>query len=82
MTTRAYNRAHLGGIPQGLRRIEAAAYAGISPTKFDDWVSRGLMPKPKRVDRVVIWLRDHLDAALRGLPDEGMDPSPYDEVST
>jgi hypothetical protein len=47
MTTRAERRQHLGWTPQGLRREEAAAHVGVSSSKFDEWVSRGLMPKPK-----------------------------------
>ncbi len=27
--------------PRGLRRIEAASYIGVSPTKFDEMVRRG-----------------------------------------
>jgi predicted DNA-binding transcriptional regulator AlpA len=65
---------------QGLRRERAAIYVGVSPTKFDEWVAVGVMPKPRRMDRCVIWLRDELDAALFALPD-GEDASPYDEVA-
>jgi hypothetical protein len=57
--------------PRGLRRPEAAAYLGISPSKFDDWVHRGLMPAPKRQDGIVVWDRVRLDAAFEALPDDG-----------
>jgi predicted DNA-binding transcriptional regulator AlpA len=57
--------------PRGLRRDEAAAYLGIGPTKFDDWVSRGLLPRPKKQDGVVIWDRLALDRAFQELPDGG-----------
>jgi len=50
--------------PRGLRREDAAAYIGVSPSKFDQWVERGVMPKPKRVDRIVLWDRKALDAAF------------------
>jgi hypothetical protein len=43
-----------GRWPRGLRRDDAAGYLGISTTKFDDWVGRGLMPRPKRQDGVVV----------------------------
>ena len=56
--------------PRGLRREAAAAYLGISPSKFDDWVARGLMPSPKRQDRVTVWDRARLDLAFDSLPDE------------
>jgi predicted DNA-binding transcriptional regulator AlpA len=55
--------------PRGLRRDEAAAYLGIGSTKFDDWVSRGLMPRPKKQDGVVVWDRLALDRAFQELPD-------------
>lgn len=55
---------------RGLRREEAAAYVGVSPTKFDDWVERKLMPKPKRIDGVVVWDRFQLDIYFDALPDE------------
>jgi predicted DNA-binding transcriptional regulator AlpA len=54
--------------PRGLRRPDAAAYVGVSPTKFDEWVARGVMPTPKRLDGVVIWDRVTLDAAFEDLP--------------
>jgi hypothetical protein len=57
--------------PRGLRREAAAAYIGVGTTKFDDWVARGLMPKPKRQDGVVVWDRLALDAAFDDLPSEG-----------
>lgn len=52
---------------RGLRRWEAAAYAGVSPTKFDGWVQRGIMPAPLRVDGCVIWDIRMLDAAFDAL---------------
>lgn len=54
---------------RGLRREDAAAYVGVSPTKFDEWVRRGLMPQPKRQDSVVVWDRLLLDRAFEALPD-------------
>lgn len=56
---------------RGLRREEAAAYIGISATKFDDWVARQVMPKPKRQDGVVLWDVLKLDEAFEALPEEG-----------
>jgi hypothetical protein len=55
--------------PRGLRREEAAAYVGVSPSKFDDWVKRRVMPGPKRQDACVIWDRLALDVAFAALPD-------------
>lgn len=48
--------------PRVLRRSEAAAYCGLSPRGFDEWVRAGRLPAPlpgtKRYDRKAI------DAAL------------------
>jgi predicted DNA-binding transcriptional regulator AlpA len=57
--------------PRGLRRETAAAYVGVSPSKFDEWVNDGRMPKPKRVDGCVVWDRFALDQAFDALPSEG-----------
>ncbi len=56
---------------RGLRREEAAAYLGFSARKFDELVADGRMPKPKRVDGVVVWDLRRLDFAFDALPDEG-----------
>jgi predicted DNA-binding transcriptional regulator AlpA len=58
---------------RGLRREEAAAYLGFSARKFDDLVADGRMPKPKRIDGVVVWDIHRLDLAFDALPDEGTD---------
>lgn len=55
--------------PRGLRRSDAARYVGVSTTKFDEWVSEGRMPQPKRIDRVVVWDKQALDSAFDALPD-------------
>lgn len=54
---------------RGLRRVEAAAYVGISPTKFDDMVQDGRMPHPKRIDGAAVWDIHSLDDAFDELPD-------------
>lgn len=43
--------------PRGMRRETAAWYVGVGTTKFDEMVSDGRMPKPKRVDGIVVWDR-------------------------
>lgn len=52
---------------RGLRREEAARYVGISPTKFDELVRDGRMPKAKRIDGCVVWDLRRLDAAWDAL---------------
>jgi len=56
---------------RGLRRPHAAAYVGVSPAKFDEWVRRSIMPAPIRIDRCVIWDRRALDAHFDKLLPEG-----------
>ena len=64
--------------PRGLKREVAACYVGVGPTKFDDMVRDGRMPKPWRVDGRTIWDRFKLDAALEDLPTE-TEANPWDE---
>lgn len=59
--------------PRGLSREEAAAYVGVSATKFEQMVVDGRMPKPKRIDGRKVWDRLRLDAAFSALPSEGGD---------
>lgn len=56
--------------PRGMSRDEAARYIGVGVTKFDEMVSDGRMPHPKRVDGRVIWDRLRVEAAFSDLPDE------------
>jgi len=56
--------------PRGLSRDEAARYIGVSPSKFDEMVSTGLMPRPKRIGSRVVWDRLKLEAAFSDLPDD------------
>ncbi len=67
-------------LPRGLSRTAAAAYIGVSPTKFDEMVKDGRMPKPKRVDTRSIWDRVRLDIAFNELPgDEIEEANLWDE---
>jgi hypothetical protein len=63
-----------------MRREAAAAYVGVSITKFDQWVAAGRMPGPKRVDGCVIWDRYQLDAAFDDLGDGG-ERNEWDDVA-
>lgn len=56
---------------RGLRREEAAAYMGFSARKFDELIADGRMPKPKRIDGIVVWDIHQLDISFDALPDEG-----------
>jgi hypothetical protein len=55
---------------RGLSRVEAAAYVGVSPNKFDELVRDGRMPVPKRIDGRKVWDIHNLDLAFDVLPTE------------
>jgi hypothetical protein len=57
-------------MPRGLSRVQAAEYVGVSPTKFDELVVDGRMPKPKRVDARRLWDTRALDRAFDRLDGE------------
>lgn len=66
--------------PRGLSRVQSAAYVGVGPTKFDEMVSDGRMPRPKRIDARKIWDRLGLDEAFAALPD-GSEASGWEDVA-
>ena len=55
--------------PRGLSRDEAARYVGVGVTKFDEMVADGRMPRPKRIDKRVVWDRLKIEAAVSDLED-------------
>jgi len=60
--------------PRGLRRAAAADWIGFSPTKFDELVKTGLMPRGKLVRGCRVWDRYELDIAFENLPDDHAPP--------
>lgn len=64
-------RTRLPVQPRGLQREVAAAYIGLSATKFDELVKDGRMPLPRRIDGRIVWDRLELDDAFSALPHEG-----------
>jgi len=48
--------------------VQAAEYIDVSPTKFDEMVRDGRMPRPKRIDGRTVWDRKQLDIAFEALP--------------
>lgn len=50
--------------PRGLRADDAAAYLGMSKTKFLELVDRGMIPRPFTIDSIKIWDRFDLDAVI------------------
>jgi excisionase family DNA binding protein len=59
---------------RGLSRIEAAMYLGISPSKFDELVKDGRMPRPRMIDSRKLWDLHELDIAFDELPREDSPP--------
>lgn len=52
---------------RGYSRLEAAAYVGVSTTKFDQLVTQGALPPPKQVGGRKIWDVRELDPAFEEL---------------
>jgi len=59
--------------PLALSRDAAAQYIGVSPSKFDQLVKDGRMPKPKRIDNRRVWDRQKIELAFQQLPGESED---------
>jgi hypothetical protein len=65
--------------PRGLCREHAAAYVDVGPTKFDEMVADGRMPKALHVDGRRIWDRRALDQSFDALG-TSESVNPWDEV--
>lgn len=63
---------------RGLRRDDAARYVGISPSKFDELVDDGRMPRPVRLDGCVLWDIRRLDLAFDDLSGDHGVSNPWD----
>ena len=57
--------------PRGLSRIDAAAYIGVSPTKFDELRKDGRISPPRLIDSRLVWDRYDLDRDFDAFPIEG-----------
>ncbi|MDI6025241.1 excisionase family DNA-binding protein [Corticibacterium sp. UT-5YL-CI-8] len=65
---------------RGLSRGEAAEYVGVGTSKFDEMISDGRMPHPKRIDGRKVWDVRALDSAFDRLPsDNREDHNPWDD---
>lgn len=59
--------------PLAITRPEAAALCGLTPTGFDLWVRKGIVPPPIKGTRR--WSRAGIEAALSGdKPPTDLDP--------
>jgi predicted DNA-binding transcriptional regulator AlpA len=65
---------------RGLSRDEAAMYIGISPSKFDELVADGRMPRPVKIDSRKVWDIRRLDLAFDALLSENPAPNSWDGV--
>jgi hypothetical protein len=66
--------------PRGLRRPVAAAYLGVSPSKFDEGRREGIIPAPRLFLGVELYCRCELDEVFSCLPTEPVnDNNPWDE---
>lgn len=67
--------------PRGLSRVYAAAYIGVSPSKFDEMVADKRMPRPIHIDGRRVWDRVKVDEAFAALGEgDGAKPrSVWDE---
>ena len=75
MTARALSPSQSRPLPRrGLSRIEGAMYLGISPSKFDELVKDGRMPRPRNIDSRKVWDIYELDVAFEELPREDGPP--------
>jgi predicted DNA-binding transcriptional regulator AlpA len=71
MTVSSRSLSQLRPIPRrGLSRIEAAMYLGISPSKFDEMVKDGRVPRPRMIDSRKVWDIFELDGSFDDLPRE------------
>lgn len=63
-----------------MRREEAAASVAVSPTKWDQWVSDGRMPKGVKIDGVVLWDTAQVLEAWEQLRDGQFSKNAFDSV--
>jgi len=63
--------------PIALRRIQAAAYVGLSAGHFDKAVDEGVMPQPTNLSGVNVWPCRALQSALD--PEAFAPVNPWDE---
>jgi predicted DNA-binding transcriptional regulator AlpA len=56
--------------PRLIGREASADFLGVSPSKFDQLVQDGRMPRPKRIDGRVLWDVRALNLKIDELPDD------------
>lgn len=58
----------LNTTPRGLSKNNAAAYVGCGPTKFEEMVKAGIMPKPRLIGVKRVWDTIELNERFEDLP--------------
>jgi predicted DNA-binding transcriptional regulator AlpA len=61
---------HLAYPPRAFRADRAAAYLGMSTSKFHVLVEQGRLPKPVRIDGMALWDRLELEAAFEDMKNQ------------
>lgn len=67
--------------PRGLSREIAATYIGVSPSKFDQMVADGRMPKPILIDGRRVWDRIKIDRSFDALSEADADSTKWKNVA-
>lgn len=63
-----------------LRREEAAATLGVSPSTFDKWVNDGRMPPGRKIDGITLWDTDEVRDHWIALRDGAIVKNPLDRM--
>ena len=45
-----------------LRAKDILFMLGVSRTTLDDWLKKGLFPQPIKIDRILLWKEDEIEA--------------------
>jgi len=48
-----------------MRRETLAAYIDLSPGAVDQYVKRGILPRPHKIGEALLWSAEEVDAAIR-----------------
>jgi hypothetical protein len=68
-------------LPIGISREQVAELIGVSPSKFDQMVADGRMPKPKRIDGRRVWDSRKVIIAFEALDGDGEAAEPWGRMS-
>jgi excisionase family DNA binding protein len=66
--------------PRALRQDDAAAYLGMSRSKFLELVADGTLPKARRAHGLILWDRQELDFAFEEVWPTMQDGNTFDKV--